>query len=135
LIFFHDTNDCNVFHRQIQSAINEGKLRFEEMKTDMPPIPVSTLESTSKKVLVQPCVADKRKRKNIIIGDPHTPNISRRVVTPKAPGERKTRGTGGQAPSNTRSQSSGADPDFFYDPGQIYQIFFSSFYLNYFIPY
>ena len=27
-----------------------------------------------------------------------------------------------------------ADPEFFYDPGQIYQILISSFYLNYFIP-
>jgi hypothetical protein len=62
--FFHDTNDCNVFHRQIESAINEGQLRFQEMKIDMPPIPVSTLESTSKKILVQPCVADKGKGKH-----------------------------------------------------------------------
>jgi hypothetical protein len=26
--FYHATNDCNVFRRQIQSAINEGRLRF-----------------------------------------------------------------------------------------------------------
>jgi hypothetical protein len=47
-----------------------------------------------------------KEKENIIIGDPRTPNISRRVVTRKAPGERKTGGTRGQAPSDTRSQSS-----------------------------
>jgi hypothetical protein len=26
--FSHATNDCNVFRRQIQSAINEGQLKF-----------------------------------------------------------------------------------------------------------
>jgi hypothetical protein len=26
--FSHATNDCNVFQRQIQSAINEGRLKF-----------------------------------------------------------------------------------------------------------
>jgi hypothetical protein len=26
------TNDCNVFRRQIQSAINEGRLKFQEMR-------------------------------------------------------------------------------------------------------
>jgi hypothetical protein len=26
----HSTNDCNVFHRQVQSAINEGRLKFED---------------------------------------------------------------------------------------------------------
>jgi hypothetical protein len=65
------------------------------MKNDKPPAPISTLEPTSKKVLVRPCVADKGKGKNIIIGDPHTPNISHRVVTPKAIDKRKTGGTGG----------------------------------------
>jgi hypothetical protein len=26
--FSHATNDCNVFHQRIQSAINEGQLNF-----------------------------------------------------------------------------------------------------------
>ena len=30
----HATNDCNVFRRQVQSAINEGQLTFLEMKID-----------------------------------------------------------------------------------------------------
>jgi hypothetical protein len=60
---------------------------------------------TSKKVLVWPCATDKGKDKNIIIGDPRTTNMSRRVVTLKAPDKRKTGGVGGQARSDTRSQS------------------------------
>jgi hypothetical protein len=29
--FTHVTNDCNVFQQQVQSAINEGRLKFQEM--------------------------------------------------------------------------------------------------------
>jgi hypothetical protein len=32
--FLHDTNDCVVFRRQIQSAINEGRLRFQKKCED-----------------------------------------------------------------------------------------------------
>jgi hypothetical protein len=32
--FSHAINDCNVFRRQIQSAINEGHLTFHEMQVD-----------------------------------------------------------------------------------------------------
>jgi hypothetical protein len=28
--FSHDTYDCNVFHRQLQSAIDEGRLKFRD---------------------------------------------------------------------------------------------------------
>jgi hypothetical protein len=104
--FLHNTNDCVVFSRQIQSAINEGRLRFQkEVKTDRPPVPVTTLEPTSKKAIIRPCAADKSKDKNIVIGDPRTPNMSRRMVTRKAPDKRKTGGTGGQPRSDTRSRS------------------------------
>jgi hypothetical protein len=103
--FLHNTNDCVVFHWQIQSAIKKGQLRFQEVKIDMLPILVTTLEPTSKKILVRPCAADKSKDKNIIIGDPRTPNMSRRVVTWKAPDKRNTSGARGQAQSDTRSQS------------------------------
>jgi hypothetical protein len=83
--FLHNTNDCVVFHRQIQSAINEGQLRFQkEVRIDRPPVPATTLEPTSKKVIVWPCLVDKSKDKNIIVGDPRTPNMWRRVVTQKA---------------------------------------------------
>jgi hypothetical protein len=90
--FLHNTNDCDVFHRQIQSAINEGRLRFQkEVRIDRPPVPATTLKPTSKKVIVRPCAADKSKDKNIIIGDPCTPNMSRGVVTRKAPKQNKDR--------------------------------------------
>jgi hypothetical protein len=32
--FSHATNDCNVFRRQIQSTINEGRFNFQEMQVD-----------------------------------------------------------------------------------------------------
>jgi len=32
--FSHATNDCNVFRRQIQSAINDERLNFAEMQVD-----------------------------------------------------------------------------------------------------
>jgi hypothetical protein len=50
-------------------------------------------------------MADKSKDKNIVIGDPCTPNMSRRVVTRKTPNKRKTGGTEGQARSDTRPWS------------------------------
>jgi hypothetical protein len=103
--FLHNTNDCVFFCRQIQSTINEGRLRFQEVKIDRTHVPVATSEPTSKKVLVRPCAADKSKDNNIIIGDPHTPNMSCRVVTRKASGKRKTGGTRGKARSDTRSRS------------------------------
>jgi hypothetical protein len=28
--YYHATNDCNVFCRQVQSVINEGRLKFTE---------------------------------------------------------------------------------------------------------
>lgn len=95
--FLHNTNDCVVFRRQIQSVINEGRLRFQkEVRIDRPPIPATTLEPTSKKVIVRPCAADKSNDKNVVIGDPRTPNMLRRVVTRKAPDKRKTGGAGGK---------------------------------------
>jgi hypothetical protein len=72
------------------------------VKIDRPPVPVTTLESTSKKVLVWPYVADKIKEKNIVIGDLRMPNMSCRVVTRTAPEDRRRRG---QARSDTRSRS------------------------------
>jgi hypothetical protein len=39
--FLHDTNDCNVFYQQIQSTINESLLIFQEMKINIPHVPVT----------------------------------------------------------------------------------------------
>jgi hypothetical protein len=76
------------------------------MKIDSTSVPINTLETMSKKVLVWSCAADKGKVKNIIIGDPRMPNLSRRVVNRKTLDKRKTGGVGGQARSDTRSRSS-----------------------------
>jgi hypothetical protein len=104
--FLHNTNDCVIFHRQTQSAINEGRLRFQrEVRIDRPPVPATTLVPTSKKVIVGLVRPIKEKIKNIVIGDPRTLNMSRRVVTRKASDKIKTRGTRGQARSDTRSRS------------------------------
>ena len=35
--FSHATNDCNVFRKQIQSAINDGRLSFADMQIDKQP--------------------------------------------------------------------------------------------------
>jgi hypothetical protein len=61
--FSHATNDCNVFRRQIQSAINESRLTFQEMQVDTQPFPVNTIEPTCKEFL-----ADKGKVENIVVG-------------------------------------------------------------------
>ena len=51
----HDTNDCKIFRQQIQSAIEQGKLKFETptkaeklMKIDQHPFPTNTVEVSSK---------------------------------------------------------------------------------------
>jgi hypothetical protein len=51
--YSHATNDCNVFHRQIQSAINEGHLMLHEMQVDKQPFPINTMELQQPKVLVR----------------------------------------------------------------------------------
>ena len=42
--FSHATNDCNVFMRQIQSAVNEGRLVVPQMQIDNNPFPMDTVE-------------------------------------------------------------------------------------------
>ena len=51
--FSHATNDCNVLHRQIQSAINEGRLVVPAMQIDQNHFPVHTLELSNLKVLIR----------------------------------------------------------------------------------
>jgi hypothetical protein len=75
-------------HRQIQSAINEGRLAFQKIQVDTQPFPINTIEPTCKKVLVRPKVADKGKGKNIVTGDPRTSNISQEDIARKAPNKK-----------------------------------------------
>ena len=54
--FSHATNDCNVLRRQIQSAIDEGRLVISGMQVDQNPFPMHThvLELKNPKVLIRP---------------------------------------------------------------------------------
>ena len=52
--FSHATNDCNVFRRQIQLAVNEGRLVVPQMQIDNNPFPMHTVELQNPKILVQP---------------------------------------------------------------------------------
>jgi hypothetical protein len=72
------------------------------MQVDTQPFLVNTIESTSKKVLVQPEVADKGKGKHIVIGDPSTSNISQEEIARKAL-DRKTNKFGGTGGSLNRA--------------------------------
>jgi len=40
--FSHATNDCNAFRRQVQSAVDEGRLVLSEMQVDKTPFPAHT---------------------------------------------------------------------------------------------
>jgi hypothetical protein len=71
--FSHATNDCNTFRQQIQSPINEGRLKFHEMQVDENPFPnsafVNALELSNPKVFIRPDQAENaNKGKNVIIG-------------------------------------------------------------------
>jgi hypothetical protein len=52
--FSHATNDCNVFRRQVQSAINEGQLSLKKMQVDKNPFSVSTIDLQNSKVPIRP---------------------------------------------------------------------------------
>jgi hypothetical protein len=58
-----------VFRRQIQSAINEGRLMLLEMKVDKQPFPINTMELQQPKVLVRSHQAKATKGKNVMVGE------------------------------------------------------------------
>jgi hypothetical protein len=107
--FSHATNDRNIFHHQIQSAINEGLLFFQKMQIDRESFFVNILELTNKKVLVWLDVADKDKVKSIVIDEPRAINktthiLSNKVIFQRNSGRKeiqeitiKSNGIGGQA--------------------------------------
>src|SRR6266540_4334599 len=68
--FSYATNDCNVFQRQIQSAINDGRLSFADMQIDKQPFPMNTLGLEGKKVLIRPEVAGSANKNNVVVGEP-----------------------------------------------------------------
>ena len=70
--FSHATNDCNVLRRQIQSAVNEGRLVVPpQMQVDKNSFPahMHMLELSTPKVLIRPSQAKSTNGKNIIIGE------------------------------------------------------------------
>jgi hypothetical protein len=66
------TNDCNVFHRQVQLAINEGQLSLKEVQVDKNPFSVNTIDLQNSKVLIRPEQAEAAKGKNVVIGEKHS---------------------------------------------------------------
>jgi hypothetical protein len=84
--YSHATKDCNVFCQQVQSVINEGRLKFAEspqMKLNKDPFSVNMnmVELNGKKVLVRPSQAKLTKSKEVIIGEERPP----RMIKPKSP--------------------------------------------------
>ena len=76
----HATNDCNVFRRQVQSAINEGRLVLSKIQIDKAPFPVHTLELNNPKVLIRPEQAEGAKGKLVVIGDPRPMDRSDKIL-------------------------------------------------------
>jgi hypothetical protein len=58
-----------VFRRQVQSAINEGRLTFHKMQVDKTPFPINTMDLQQPKVLVRPHQVEATKGKNVVIGE------------------------------------------------------------------
>jgi hypothetical protein len=72
--YSHATNDCNVSHRQVQSVINEGRLKFTEipqimLNKDLFSTSMNMTELEVKKVIVQPSQAESTKGKEVVIGE------------------------------------------------------------------
>jgi hypothetical protein len=104
-----------VFHRQIQWAINEGRLMLHEMQVDKQPFPINTMELQQPKVLVRPHQAEATKDKNVMVGeakpDLRGKELTREVAYEKTPDGRetfkisvKTSGHGGQGSSTSSGQ-------------------------------
>ena len=70
------TNDCNVSCHQIQSAMNEERLVFSEMKIDKTSFRIYTnvhiIDLNNAKVLIRQEQAEVAKGKNVIIGERKT---------------------------------------------------------------
>jgi hypothetical protein len=70
--YSHATNDCNIFHRQVQSTINEEQLKFAEsaqMKLNKDPFLTNMIlvELEGKKVLVRSSQVVMTKGKEVVI--------------------------------------------------------------------
>jgi hypothetical protein len=82
--FSHATNDCNVFRRQVQSAIEDGRLTFTEsskMKLDTDPFPINVIDFENKKVLIRSDQTESARGKNVVVDN----NAPPRTIKPKNP--------------------------------------------------
>ena len=74
--------DCDVFRRQVQSALNDGRLTFTKStntKLDSDSSPVNVIEFQNKKVLIRSDQTESTKGKNVLIDD----NAAPRMIKPK----------------------------------------------------
>ena len=78
--FSHATNDCNIFRRRVQSAVNEGRLEMHEMQVDKASSPVHTIDLDNAKILIRPEQAEGAKGKNVIIGEPRPKNVNDKIL-------------------------------------------------------
>jgi hypothetical protein len=60
--FSHAINDCNICRRQVQSTINEGRLKFQKIQVDTEPFPMNMINFDEKKVLIMCPIRAKSKR-------------------------------------------------------------------------
>jgi hypothetical protein len=86
--FSHATNDCNVFRRQIQSTLNEGRLSLSDMQVNKVPFPMHAIEAGPPAILICLEQADTTQGKNVFIGEPRVAlnvemNLGRKVVLEK----------------------------------------------------
>ena len=78
--FLIATNDCNVFRRQIQSAINDERLNFAEMQVDKQPFPINTMDLEGKKMLIRPNIAESANKDDVVIGEPRNSKEGNKVL-------------------------------------------------------
>lgn len=79
--FSHNTNDCNYFRRQVQSALNDNRLTLgdgNKMRLDSDPFPVRV---NMINVLVRTSQADSTQGKNVVMSD----EPRARMMKPRSP--------------------------------------------------
>jgi hypothetical protein len=73
--FSHNTCECNISRRQLQSDIDEGRLKFRGHLNTRGQIshrqifPKGVIDLEGKKILIRPSQAETTKDKNVIIGE------------------------------------------------------------------
>ena len=80
----HATNDCNVFRRQVQSAMNEGRLIFPKIKVDKTTFPIHTnthtIDLSNEKVLLWLEQAEGAEGKNVVFGETRSKYVNDKIL-------------------------------------------------------